>query len=440
MTSMPHYLFASTPLYGHVAPLIAAGRHLAAAGHAVTMLTGSRFEANVRGAGLGFAPLPGRADFDERELESYLPDRARYRGVALSQYQIQNTFIHPIPDQWRALRGLLDGGRFDAVATDHLFAGAVPLLVRPRGQRPPVFAFGIGPVAQLTRDAPPAGMAMQPLWGVAGRLRNRALNLLATRLVFRDTQQLARRLVHEASGAPLPAGFPFILDLSRLFDRLLQLGPREFEYPLTDFAPGLRFVGPLDTSAAASTRPLPPWWDALDDGRPIVHVTQGTLDNRDFSSLVQPALHGLAGFDGHVVVSTGGAPVDALGPLPANARAAEFLPYDRLLPRLSALVTNGGYGTTLLALRHGVPLVVAPGAEDKPEVAARVQYFGVGINLRTARPAPVRVAEAVRAVVGDSPYRRRARALGDAIGRYRPLEDIRREFEVAAALAQTGPA
>lgn len=427
---MPHYLFASTPLYGHVAPLIAAGRHLVEAGHQVTMLTGSRFEANVRGAGLGFAPLSGRADFDERDLESYLPDRDRHRGVALSQYQIQNTFIHPIPDQWRALRNLLDGQRFDAVAVDHLFAGAVPLLVRPRARRPPVVAFGIGPVAQITRDAPPAGMAMQPSWSVAGRLRNRALNLLATRIVFRDTQQLARRLVHEATGEPLPAGFPFILDLSRLFDRLLQLGPREFEYPLTDFAPGLRFAGPLDTSGSSSARPLPAWWDALHDGRPIVHVTQGTLDNRDLSSLIQPTLRGLAAFDGHVVVSTGGAPVAALGPLPANARAAEFLPYDRLLPRLSALVTNGGYGTTLLALRHGVPLVVAPGAEDKPEVAARVQYFGVGINLRTGRPTPAQVADAVHTVAGDSPHRERARALAQAIGRYRPLETIRTEFEM----------
>ncbi|MBO9643740.1 MAG: hypothetical protein J7603_11535 [Pseudacidovorax sp.] len=118
---------------------------------------------------------------------------------------------------------------------------------------------------------------------------------------------------------------------------------------------------------------MPDWWDALDDGRPIVHVTQGTLDNREFSSLIQPALQGLADFGGHVVVSTGGAPIETLGALSANARAAEFLPYDRLLPRLDALVTNGGYGTTLLALRHGAPLVVAPGAEDKREVAARVQ-------------------------------------------------------------------
>ena len=35
-----------------------------------------------------------------------------------------------------------------------------------------------------------------------------------------------------------------------------------------------------------------------------------------------------------VVVATGGAPVEELGELPVNARAAAFLPYDALFPRL----------------------------------------------------------------------------------------------------------
>ncbi|WBU39248.1 glycosyltransferase [Homoserinibacter sp. YIM 151385] len=426
---MATFLFASTPLYGHVAPLIAAARHLAEAGHRVIMLTGSRFAEAVTAAGLEFEPLPGRADFDERDLAAYLPDMDRYRGVALSQYQLQHTFIHPMAEQWAGVSAILDRAAVDTVVVDHLFAGVVPLLTRPRGRRPAVAALGIGPLAQLTRDAAPAGMALAPSSTPLGRLRNRALNLLVTKLVFRPTQQLARRRYLEATGTPLPADFPFILDLSGRFDRLLQLGPREFEYPLSDLAPGVRFVGALDTSRSREAPPLPAWWPELDDGRAIVHVTQGTVDNGDFSSLVRPTLDGLAGFDGHVVVSTGGAPIASLGELPSNARAAEFLPYDLLLPRLGALVTNGGYGTVLLALRQGVPLVVAPGAEDKPEVAARVDFFGVGVNLRTARPTPDAVGDAVRAVVDGSGHRERAQAIAEAMRRVEPLELIREELE-----------
>ena len=51
-----------------------------------------------------------------------------------------------------------------------------------------------------------------------------------------------------------------------------------------------------------------------------------------------------------MVATTGGAPVESLGPLPANARAAEFLPYDELLPLVDVMVTNGGFGGVHFAL------------------------------------------------------------------------------------------
>ena len=38
--------------------------------------------------------------------------------------------------------------------------------------------------------------------------------------------------------------------------------------------------------------------------------------------------------------------------MPANARAAEFLPYDELLPRTDVYVTNSGYGGVRPALRR----------------------------------------------------------------------------------------
>lgn len=425
---MATVIAACAPLRGHVDPVLGVVRGLVADGHRVVMTTGSRFETLVRSAGAEFVALSGRADFDERDLDAYLPDLHRYRGVALSQYQLQHTFIHPLPDQWATIRDLLGSTNADMVMVDHLFAGVTPLLALPTDQRVPVVGLGIGPLAQLSVNAAPAGMALQPSWSAVGRLRNRLLNTIATRVVFRKTQGLARRLFADATGHPLPSDFPFILDLTSRFDRLLQLGPREFEYPLTDLAAGVRFVG--RPAGALAEAPLPDWWNEVNDGRPIVHVTQGTLANGDLTALLVPALEGLADLDVHVVVSTGGADVAALGVLPANARAAEFLPYDRLLPRLHALVSNGGFGTVLAALGHGVPVVIAPGAEDKPEVAARVQHFGVGINLRTSRPTAAQIASAVETVLNEPRYRANAVDLADAITRYEPRRAAREEAAV----------
>jgi UDP:flavonoid glycosyltransferase YjiC (YdhE family) len=66
-----------------------------------------------------------------------------------------------------------------------------------------------------------------------------------------------------------------------------------------------------------------------------------------------------------VVIQTGGRPLDTL-PLPGNARAATYLPYDEFLPRTTVHVTNGGYGGVQYALRYRVPIVATDGKEDKP--------------------------------------------------------------------------
>jgi UDP:flavonoid glycosyltransferase YjiC (YdhE family) len=145
-------------------------------------------------------------------------------------------------------------------------------------------------------------------------------------------------------------------------------------------------------------------------------VTQGTLAV-DPEDLLKPAIAGLADSDALVVCTTGGAPVSVLGPLPANARGAAFLPYDLFLPSVDVVVTNGGWGGVLATLQAGVPLVVAGAALDKPEVARRVAWSGAGVNLRTGRPGARRVRDAVHAVLSGPTARRRAGVLAASLSR-----------------------
>lgn len=114
-------------------------------------------------------------------------------------------------------------------------------------------------------------------------------------------------------------------------------------------------------------------------------MTQGTIANSDFGQVVLPTITALAASDALVVVSTGGRPADTLpSDLPDNVRVGEYLPYDRLLPLVDVIVTNGGYGGVQQALAHGVPIVVAGQTEDKVEVSARVGWSGAGVNLRAS--------------------------------------------------------
>ncbi len=97
--------------------------------------------------------------------------------------------------------------------------------------------------------------------------------------------------------------------------------------------------------------------------------------------------------------------------LPDNARAAEYLPYDELLPKTNVYVTNGGYGGVQYALRYGVPIVTSSGQEDKPEVAARVAWSGVGIRLKSETPTPIAVRKAVHTALNDPRYREAAKRI-----------------------------
>ncbi|WP_440710869.1 nucleotide disphospho-sugar-binding domain-containing protein [Herbiconiux sp. YIM B11900] len=427
---MSTYLVCSSPIHGHAVPMLTAARHLVQQGHRVIVLTGARFAGRVRETGAEFRPLGGRADFDDRDVPSYLPDRERYSGLAQAQYDIQNIFVKTIPDQYRALTDVLEAERPDAVLVDGAFAGVAPLLLRA-GPRPPVLALGVTPLTQSSRDVAPAGTALPPSSTARGRIRNRLLGVLARRVLFRRTQTLAQGIFAELGVDRLDL---FVMDLSSAFDRFLQLCPAGFEYPRSDIAPNTAFVGSMPPDASAGTA-LPEWWGDLDDGRPIVHVTQGTIDNQDLDRLIRPTLAALDGLAVTVVVSLGGRPLSALpaADLPANARVASYLPYDELLPRTAVYVTNGGYGGVQHALGAGVPMVVAGATEDKPEVAARVAWSGTGVDLRTGTPSPDAVRAAVQRVLEDASYRERAQKLAAEAAGYDTLALIEAELESAVA-------
>ena len=77
---------------------------------------------------------------------------------------------------------------------------------------------------------------------------------------------------------------------------------------------------------------------------------------------------------------------EEVGTLPANVRTSPYIPFERLLPHVDVMVTNGGYGGTQAALAHGVPLVLAGkdwhGAEvvhrraEEPDVREHVRFTG----------------------------------------------------------------
>ena len=437
------YLLCTTPAQGHTAPLLVLARRLVDEGHDVVFFTTAHYRDRVVATGASFIPF--HADYDAHDLMVENPEResSSKRGVRGVKDDLRRIFIGPIPGQYRDLRAILEERPTDAIVVDSMFLGALPLALGPREGRPVLACVGVMPYTACSRDTAPFGIGFQPGSGPLLRVRNRALNWATEHGALADIERFARHRLAEA-GVEGRGRFPgYFVDLpSKVVDAYLQATVAGFEYPRSDLAPAVRFVGPILAPPTANFDE-PPWWGDLDADRPVVHVTQGTLDNADLDRLLFLTVRALAREDVLVVATTGGPdpePFRRAG-LPANARLERFIPHDRLLPHVDVMVTNGGYGGVQQALANGVPLVVAGDSEDKPEVAARVQWSGAGVNLHTGRPSPAMVARGVRRVLDRRSYYLRARALQAQIEASDPLGDISATLaELCAARDEAGRA
>jgi MGT family glycosyltransferase len=414
-------LIAACPPVGHVAPLLNVARGLVSRGDDVTFLTSARHADKILAVGAIPHPLPYGADYDDSSFDADLPGRVDTSGIARVNFDVKHVFVRPLPHQAATLDELMAAHHFDAIVTDAFFLGVLPMLLGERTSRPPVLTYSTTPLFLTSRDTAPGGTGIRPGAGAFGRLRNRVLNVTSQKVLLRPSHQAAETML-EALGQPkLPV---FVLDSAVLADRLIVPTIPEFEYHRSDLPDHVRFVGAV-TPEPAEDFVAPRWWKELSADRPVVHVTQGTIDNADLTRLIEPTIDALAGEDVTVVVTTGGRPTSQLrNPLPPNTFAAEFIPHDMLLPSVDVMVTNGGYGAVQRALMTGVPLVVAGNTEDKPEVAARVEYFGAGVNLRTGEPTAAEVRRAVRAVLNDDTYRQSAGRLRAAYDRRDGVNEI----------------
>ncbi len=410
---MARILVTSMPFAGHIGPMTAVAAELARRGHRVVAYSGAKYRERFVAVGAEWVPWTRAQDFDDAHLAATFPQVGDGKGLRAAMANGRYVLAGTATGQAEDILAEARREPFDLFVADQLAVGAV-LAGEVLGT--PWVSVTVSPLSMVSEDLPPAGMPLLPATGRLGRARDAALR----RLVGVAYKRMLNPVINEARAtvglSPDPVGGPDSLYSPYL---VLAQGVSGLEYPRSDLPSQVHFVGRLTSAGAQHAAvQLPSWWSELVDaqaaGRPVVHVTQGTLDV-DLDDLVKPAIAGLANEEPLVVCTTGGAPPSALGPLPGNVRAAPFLPHDLLLPLVDVMVTNGGWGGVLASVQAGVPLVVAAGSLDKPEVARRVAWSGVGLDLRTGTPGPRKVRRAVLQVLSRPQLRRRARELGEAL-------------------------
>ncbi|MGA8612176.1 MAG: nucleotide disphospho-sugar-binding domain-containing protein [Xanthobacteraceae bacterium] len=225
--------------------------------------------------------------------------------------------------------------------------------------------------------------------------------------VFRQLD-MWRKMIATLDGMRQQAGFaalPPLDELWRTRDRIVSTSLGAF-----DAAPGwdlVRHAGPvLEDEKFALPTPLP-WPES--DSTPLVLVSFSTGFEQRNLDKVQRALDALADLPVHVVATTGGIVAPNEVASPANAVVLNYAAHDPILRRAALVVTHGGHGTAMRAMRHGVPMVVIPGlAGDQPFVAAAVQEWGAGRALPSDAGTDAMRA-AVQEVLSTPSFRRTAR-------------------------------
>ena len=394
MGPMARFMLGAMPFTGHVTPMLAVAQALVDRGHEVRVYTGGAFRAKVKAVGARHVPWQAAPDFDENDLPATFPRLVGKKGLGQVFVNLEDCMINTAPAQVRDLEAAFEDEPWDAIAGDEVSIGTAYFAEKSGC---PWATLAVLPLHMAGTYGPPAGLGLSPGTNPFTKARDAALRALVPLLARPLAGPLAR--AREASGLP-PSKLTF--DKAVFSPQLvLATGCPLLDFERPDRPARLHFVGELTRSSVGM--PEPEWWGDL-DGKRVVYVTQGT-QNIDPADLLQPTLEALADEDVLVVATTGIAGRDELpSPVPDNARVAGFVPHVQLLPRVDVMVTNGGWGGTLGALAHGIPLVIAGGDLDKPEIAARVAWAGSAVNLRTGTPKPIQVLEGYRRVASTPSY------------------------------------
>lgn len=411
-------LFANFPADGHFNPLTGLAVYLKEQGHDVRWYTSRVYADKLRQLEIPHFTFKKAMDISGDQIDEIFPERTKKRSqISKLKFDIINAFILRGPEYYTDLKDVHAIFPFDLMVADCAFTG-IPFVKDL--MKIPVASIGVFPLSEKSRDLPPPGLGMTPSDGWLGKIKQALLRRISDAVIFREPNRVLYNVLDQYK---IPHNRESLFDMMiRKSDILLQIGTPGFEYYRSDLSENVRFVGPL--LPHAGTKQRSPWFDErLREYKKVVLVTQGTVE-KDVTKIIIPTLEAFKGTNTLVVVTTGGSDTQRLrNAYPQrNIIIEDFIPFNEIMPYVTVYITNGGYGGTMLGIMNKLPMVVAGVHEGKNEICARVGYFKIGINMRTERPTPDAIDQAVNRIMKDSQYKENVRDMAAEFSKYNPCE------------------
>lgn len=408
-------LVATMPLDGHLNPLTGLAVHLQNLGHDVRWYTGPGYADKIRKLGIPFYPFQKAREINQLNLDTEFPERLGMKNmIKRLRFDLNNVFFLRAPELVSDVKEIYNDFPFDLILCDAAFTGG-PILKRLLNV--PLVSIGIGPLGETSKALPPSGLGMVPSDTFLGKRKQAFLRYIVKNHLLKPCADTYNQVLVDHKLQPTDE---FVFDaLTHEPDLYLQSGTPSFEYSRPDISPNIRFVGPLLPHSQGSRYPFRQASQAQRYQR-VVLVTQGTVE-RDPKKIIIPTLEAFKDDTRTlVIVTTGGSQTEALrAQYPQkNVIIEDFIDFNSVMPHADVYVTNAGFGGTTLALQHKLPMVAAGVHEGKNEIAARIGYFKVGVNLKTETPTPAQIRKAVEQVLSNSQYKNNVQRIGSEFEQY----------------------
>lgn len=414
-------LFATLPMDGHFNPLTRIAMHFRERGHDVRFYCSQAYEKKLNKLGIPLFPYVRARDVNTDNLHTLFPEIAKLKGPKLMKYSFEKIFLDNIENHFLDIKDIYENGfGFDMFFCDSAFY-ALQIVNEKIGK--PVYVVNPGPMLERSKDTPPNFMGFTPAKTIIGKKIHQLMKYFLDKMIFTDSIKVLNRMRKSQSLPPFEGSF---WDIPAGYSTLyFQSGVPEFEFHRSDLSPKVRFTGALLPYKKISDHSFK-YPEKLKQYEKVILISQGTIDNKDQNKLIIPALEALKEKNYLLIVATGGIKTDDLRkkyPLP-NIVIEDFIDFDYILEYTDLYITNGGHGGVILSLSKGVPILSAGITEGKNDINARIQYYRVGIDLKTEKPLPEKIRIKTEEMLTDKTYKNNAVRIQSLLNNYNPNQLI----------------
>lgn len=384
--------------YGDVYPYVGLAKALKARGHTAVIAAPEYFRPVVEQEEIEFAAVGPEVDPDDRAILARVMHPARGTEAV-----VRDLVMAALPRTHKELGRAVVGAD---LLVSHPLTFAAPVLAEAQGL--PWVSTVLSPISFFSAaDLPvfppaPSLVHLRRLGPWVGRVLT-GLARGATRGWMEPVRRLRLDLGLPRGLHPLFEGqFSPAMTLA-LFSRVLADPQRD--WPPNVLVTGFVFYNGPDALAPALE-------SFLAAGPPPVVFTLGSSAVGAAGRFYHESVDAVRRLGVRAVLLTGGfAENQPTGELPPGVLLADRAPHQLLFPRASAVVHQGGIGTTAQALRAGRPMLVVPHAHDQPDNAFRVTNLGVARTLFPRWYVAPRVARELRQLLDLARYRERSAAI-----------------------------